>query len=281
MELPEYYLTRSEAEILSVYKDEIFRCIGTEKLNVVELGAGDGKKTKILLSHLIDRRVDFSYIPVDISEEAVRDLSAKLKRKLPELEMHGLVAEYFSGITWLSCNGGCRNLVLFLGSNIGNFSAREAEEFLTTLRESLNEGDYLLIGFDLKKDVDVLQRAYNDREGVTAAFNLNLLARINRELGGDFKKDKFMFYSTWDPVAGAIQSYLLSTEEQIVHIAKPDFSVDLGKWEPIHTESSHKFSVGDITALARRSGFQVIRNFRDSRNFFVDSIWQVNGNAVR
>ncbi len=275
MELPEYYPTRCETEILNAHKHYLLEAIGRDPVNLVELGAGDGKKTRILLDHFTHERVDFSYVPVDISEDAVKDLSRLLGEKMPDLQVHGLVAEYFNGINWLSCNGTCRNLILFLGSNIGNFTPEERVIFLNSLRMSMKAGDYLLLGFDLKKDVDILHRAYNDSQGVTAEFNLNVLRRINRELGGGFDLGRFRFYSTWDPVAGAIQSFLLSTERQTVEISEIEMLFEFERWEPIHTESSHKFAAEGISSLAARTGFHVVRNFTDSKGFFVDSLWRV------
>lgn len=271
MELDEYYLTDCETEILDTYKESILKRVWKDSLNIVELGAGDGKKTGILLEHMVNQGLGFNYVPIDICESAVSELTGRLERTMPHMDTHGLVAEYKSGINWLSCNKeGCRNLVLFLGSSIGNFPPGEARQFLRSLQESMNHDDYLLVGFDLIKDVGVMQEAYDDPEGVTALFNLNLLERINSELCGEFNPDKFDFHSTWDPVAGAIQSYLISSEPQEVRIHYLDSTVEFTRGELIHTESSYKFSPRAIKALAADSGFEVIDNYYDSKGYFAD-----------
>lgn len=273
MELPEYYPTRCETEILEANKENICDRVWTRGLNVVELGAGDGKKTKILLEHLIDRRQAFNYAPIDISEGAVKVLTGELKKTMPSLDMHGIVAEYQRGINWLSDNSATsRNLVLFLGSSIGNFSSHEAEGFLVSLRESMGREDHLLVGFDLKKDVKVMKEAYDDSEGITAAFNLNLLERINRELGGEFDSREFRFQSTWDPEAGAIESFLVSSREQEVPIRQLDLSVGFRELEHVHTESSHKFTPDEVVKLAGRAGFDVVENYYDPKRYFLDAL---------
>ena len=275
MELPEYYLTQCEFEIFQSYKDKIVDLMGTDRLNLVELGAGDGKKTKVLLEHFIKRRMDFRYVPIDISEAAVHGLIVGLNHYSQHLEIEGLVAEYFEGLKWLSTLNNGHNFVLFLGSSIGNFSHSEARVFLYSLWNALNDGDHILIGFDLKKDIQLLTRAYNDSQGVTAQFNLNLLRRINRELGADFDLDQFQYYSSYNVFSGAMESYLVSRKEQIVHIETLNQSFAFESWEPLHTEYSHKFLESDITMLAEETGFEIIHKFSDSRQYFIDSLWQV------
>ena len=274
MDLPEYYLTRCETEILHAHAGSIAERVGGRELNLVELGAGDGSKTKLLLNHLLCARKKFTYIPIDISESAIRQLAMELSRDLPELNTHGLVAEYSSGISWLSQEESRRNLVLFLGSSIGNFSPPEAAGFLASLREAMRPGDFLLIGFDLVKDAGLLNLAYDDSGGVTARFNFNLLARINRELGGEFNLDSFSFRSGWDPAAGAVQSYLVSTASQEVFVRDAGMGFSLERDEPIHTESSHKFQPEEVAALAGAAGFEVCQDYSDSRGWFLDSLWR-------
>lgn len=273
-ELPEYYIFRCELDILESHKASICSCIEGSELNVVELGAGDGRKTKVLLNHLLHTGRRFTYYPLDICESSVKGLTGELCETVPDIRTHGLVAEFTRGIKWLSHREGLRNLVVFLGSSIGNFSRTEAVGFLTSLREAMNTGDYLLTGFDLQKDVAVMGNAYNDSEGLTADFNLNLLGRINRELGGEFDLGRFRFYSTWDPGAGAVKSYLISTSAQEVKVNALERSFGFDKWEPIHTESSHKFSPKDIEAFAARAGFEVVEHYYDSRQYFSDSLWR-------
>lgn len=273
-ELPEYYLTQCELEILQCHKQEIAELVGGSRFNLVELGAGDGRKTKVLLEHFLRMGLDFRYVPIDICEAALQELVGGLDQYSLELEIEGLVAEYSDGLKWLSNTNGQRNVVLFLGSNIGNFSHSEARVFLCSLWNALNDGDHLLIGFDLKKDIQLLERAYNDSQGVTAQFNLNLLRRINRELGGDFNLDLFQYHSRYNVFSGAIESHLVSCKKQVVHIETINQSFYFEAWEPVHTEHSHKFLESDIALLAEETGFNVVSQLSDSKQYFLDSLWQ-------
>lgn len=275
MELEEYYPTGCEAEIIERHKGQIADLVGTGSFNLVELGAGDGAKTRILLRCFLDMGLDLLYIPIDISDSAIRGLTADLNAHFRDLPVHGLITEYFEGLEGLARLNRRRNLVLFLGSNIGNFTPSEVGVFLSSLWAALSDGDLLLIGFDLKKEVDTLLRAYNDAKGVTARFNTNVLRRINDELEGDFDLNRFEYYSTYDPRSASIESFLMSTTKQTVHVGRCRQSFSFGPWEPIHTESSRKFLTEDLTPLARENGFQPIASFFDSRRYFVDMLWQV------
>ncbi|UCG79142.1 MAG: L-histidine N(alpha)-methyltransferase [Nitrospirota bacterium] len=274
MDLPEYYLTDCETEVLSSNREAIDNLIGSDNFNLIELGAGDGAKTRILLEYLVDSGREFQYCPIDISESAVVDLAERFNKDLSDLEINGLVTDYFEGLNWLSDQGETNNLILFLGSNIGNFSPPEAVNFLKHLRRSINTGDHLLIGFDLKKEVEVMLKAYDDDQGVTEEFNTNLLARINRELGGEFELENFSYKVKWDAVSNAIKSYQVSTCEQHVNISTLNRSFAFEKSEPIHTESSHKFTLDQISDLANEAGFKVVEHFLDDRGYFVDSLWK-------
>ena len=275
MELQEYYLTNCEAEILDIHKEQIANIIGKEFYNLIELGAGDGQKTKIILNNFSAKNHQFKYIPIDISEKAIHDLTSNLSQAYDKLNIFGLVSDYFDGIRWIADQDNDKNVVLFLGSNIGNFTPSNIEIFLSSLWNALNDGDYILIGFDLKKDIDLIKKAYNDSKGVTAQFNLNLLHRINEELGGNFDINKFQFYSTYDPFKGAIITSLVSTTSQTVFIKDLNRSFHFRSWEPVHTESSYKFSEFEISAIAEKMGFEIIDNFHDTKRYFVDSLWQV------
>jgi L-histidine N-alpha-methyltransferase len=278
--LPEYYLTQCESEIFQDKKGEIAGLIGGNQFNLVELGAGDGRKTKILLEHFLETRLDFRYVPIDICEAAVEGLIAGLDKHSSRLPIEGLVADYCDGLKWLSKMNGHRNVVLFLGSTIGNFSHDEAREFLYGLWNALEDGDYLLIGFDLKKDIQLLERAYNDSQAVTAQFNLNLLHRINRELGGNFDADQFQYHSTYNALSGAMESYLISRQEQVVDIETLNQSFAFAAWEPVHTEYSYKYLESDIASLAEETGFTIVAQLMDSKGYFVDSVWQVSKGGV-
>ena len=273
--LDEYYVTRCEIETLERNKEHIASFLADGPFNVIEFGPGDGSKTKTLIQHLIGKQVDFQYIPIDISVSALEGLIADYSTCFPELDVNGLVADYFSGIKWLNHRYKRRNLILFLGSNIGNFDHGQARLFLRNLWISLNKGDLVLIGFDLKKDIDLLLGAYNDSRGITARFNLNLLRRINRELGGDFDISMFRHFGTYDVFNGAMESYLVSQVEQDVLVEAIGRSFHFRAWEPIHTEYSYKYHESDISALARDTGFVVRDILYDSRKFFADTVWEV------
>ena len=272
----DYYPTDCEREILQNHGKSIAATCSGAPLNVIDLGAGDGAKTTILLKALLDLGVDCRYVPIDISEGAIAGLVESMAVALPDLQVQGLVCEYTDGLNWLSSLGDQRkNLLLFLGSNIGNFNKPRARAFLRRQWTSLGDGDYALIGFDLKKDIDVLLRAYNDSDGYTAAFNKNLLHRINDELGGSFDPDKFRHYGTYDVFSGAMVSYLVSLERQEVHIDALGRSFRFKAWEPVHTEYSYKYLEEDIEDLASHTGYVIEAKYRDSRHYFVDSLWRV------
>ncbi len=276
MACEDYYPTNCEREILETYRGDIADAVADGALHVVDLGAGDGAKTFILLEHLEKRSVDFRFVPIDISAGALATLTPRCRERFPNMEVAGLVAEYTDGLEHLAhSHRDRRNLVLFLGSNIGNFNRARARAFLRRMWTALNPGDLLLIGFDLKKDIEVLLRAYNDRDGVTSRFNLNLLTRINRELGGHFNPEKFRHFGTYDVFSGAMESYLVSVEKQSVAIDALQLAFDFDAWEPIHTEYSYKYLRSDITALAKDTGFAIEAEFLDEKKWFLDSLWRV------
>lgn len=276
MRMPEYYLTSCEYSIFTEQKDEILQAIGREPFELIELGAGDGYKTKVLLSYFQQQGLPFVYRPVDISQNVMDSLQVDLEEQLPELSVRPLVGDYFKMLEKLHSEDGQRKVVLFLGSNIGNYNRQEALRFLEQLRKQLEPGDHLLIGFDLKKDPEIILQAYNDPAGITAAFNLNLLERINRELGGNFNLEAFSHWETYNPVTGAAQSYLVSQAEQEVEIKAVGQAFHFQAWEAINVELSLKYSPMEIEALARAAGFQLVRHFYDDRHYFMDSLWEVH-----
>jgi len=224
MDLPEYYLTDCELEILETQRERIAGHIGNKAFNLVELGAGDGTKTRILLRHFCERGMDFRFVPIDICRPALLQLVECCGRELPGMPV---------------------------------------------------DGDLVLVGFDLKKDIEVMMRAYNDPRGVTADFNLNLLRRINRELGGDFNLDRFQHYSTYDVLSGAMESYLVSRERQSISIDAIQTQFSFQAWEPIHTEVSNKYLPDGISSMAGETGFEVVDEMYDLRRYFADSLWRV------
>ena len=277
MQLEEYYPTRCEAAILDAHAAPIVTRFRDRPLNLVDLGAGDGAKTMILLRELHSAGAEFRFVPIDISEAAMKTLAGIVAKDAPYVEMDGIVADYATALRWLGKNSqGRRNLVLFLGSNIGNFNKAQARSFLRRLWSALNDDDHVLIGFDLKKDIELLLAAYNDSAGVTARFNKNLLARVNAELGGNFDLDKFRHYSTYDVFSGAMESYLVSLEDQRVLIEAIDSEFEFDAWEPIHTEYSYKYLESDIDSLASATGFVVEDAFCDAARWFMCSLWRVD-----
>lgn len=277
-ELPEYYLTRCEREILAREAGRIAAPFAGRPCTVVDLGAGDGDKTRLLLSRLHRSTPALAYAPVDVSVAALRQVVAQAARDWPGLELLPMAAEYADAVRRLQAREpGRALLVLFLGSNIGNLETPAALALLRDLRRALQPGDHALVGFDLLKDREVLRRAYDDREGVTAAFNLNLLTRLNRELGADFDLSAFAHRATFDPVRPAMESWLVSLRRQRVRVAGRTFVI--GEGEAIHTEISCKYRESDIAALAAASGFEERARFLDSRGWFADALWRAAGDA--
>ena len=274
MALPEYYLTGCETEIFTEQTNAIverFLAAGTN-VNIVELGAGDGSKTAILLKSLLQRSASIKYSPIDISEEAITELAGNFRTALPQLTVEPHVGDYFAILDSLQKATNRRKIILFLGSNIGNFSANATKKFFASLRAVMNEDDLLFIGFDLQKDPRVIHQAYDDAAGVTARFNLNLLERINRELGGNFIKENFLHYANYRPIEGSARSYLISRENQTVEVAGQRFEFD--RWEPIYMEISQKYTLPMIDDFAREAGFRIVKNFFDSREYYCDSLWR-------
>lgn len=273
MALDAYYPTRVEHEILGGHAAGIVAPLRGPACTVVDLGAGDGAKTRLVLAPVRACVARPSYAPIDISASALADLSARMRRAFPGLRVRPIQAEYVEGVRALGPREAGPVLVLFLGSNVGNLEPREAARFLRTLRRSLRRGDHLLIGLDLLKPGRILRAAYDDDQGVTAAFNLNLLARVNRELDGDFDLRAFEHVVTFDPERPAMESWLRSRRRQRVRVAGRDFLFEAG--ERIHTEISCKYRERDLDALGRASGFEPVGRYFDRRRWFVDALWRV------
>jgi dimethylhistidine N-methyltransferase len=274
MELPEYYLTRVEREILALHGSRIVAPFAESACDVVDLGAGDGVKTRILIERLRQANADVRYVPIDVSKGALESALEACSREMPWLAVEGVIAEYAEGLRWLAARARSRpRLVLLLGSNVGNLDDQAARGFFRMLRGVLQPGDHVLVGFDLVKDVDRLQRAYDDSAGVTAQFNLNLLLRINRELGGEFDPAKFRHFAVFSPHTRAMESFLLSKRRQSVRVGAVRYEFDA--WEPIHTEISRKYRQLEIGAFAAAAGFLEVGHFVDEQRSFVDALWRV------
>ncbi len=277
MAMPEYYLTRCEMEVFETQKETIFNQICPKGLpfNLIELGAGDGSKTKVLLEYFLKRGIEFTYYPVDISENILNELADMLKREFPSLDVRPLNMDYFEALSKMEQFTGRKNVTMFLGSNIGNFDAESLEGFLSTLQQYFKPNDKLFLGVDLKKDPDVILNAYNDKPGITASFNMNLLKRMNKELGADFSLNSFKHYALYEPVTGEARSYIVSLKNQKVRFSTLDFEVDFEIGECIHTEISRKYSISNLHDLALKCGFHSQKNFFDSKGYYVDTMWGV------
>lgn len=275
MLLPEYYPTRAELKIFTERTGDICNAFtaGTRSIDVIELGAGDGTKTAVLIEEFLIRGTDFTYSPIDISQEANDALSARFRDKFPELRIDPHTGDYFKVLGTLRNGSDRRKVLMFLGSNIGNFQRGQAVDFFRQLRSVMNEHDRLFVGFDMQKDPRVIVNAYDDSQGITAAFNINLLRRINRELGADFDLDKFSHYAQYRPVECAARSFLISRERQTVHIAALNRSFEIEQWEAIFMEISQKYTRAMIEELATESGFEIETEFFDDENFYTDSLW--------
>jgi len=276
MALDEYYLTDCEFEIFSDYKKQLLSQFSgsCEQFHLMEFGAGDAYKTRILIEYFIDEQAVFEYNPIDISENAILSLVQNLNGEFPELHIKPINLEYFDAVKEVSRKDTCKKVILFLGSNIGNFQKEEANQFFDNLGSILQAGDQLLTGFDLRKDPVTILSAYNDPKGITAEFNLNLLRRINRELNANFKPECFYHYPLYDPETGSARSYLVSMEKQEVNIGTIPMRVSFEKGEPIYMEISQKYSLDDIRKFAEKSGFIITENYFDRRKYFVNSLWE-------
>jgi dimethylhistidine N-methyltransferase len=269
--LPEYYLTRAESEILQTYAAEIVSSIGGP-VRLLELGSGSAEKTRYLIEALLAKQPQLHYLPVDISDSSLELASQRLLRLYPGLRITAFAADYFTALQVLArrvpADANCRTVAVFLGSNIGNFGRDESREFLRAVRKLLRPQDALLLGADLKKSPEILIPAYDDALGVTAAFNLNLLARINRELDGDFDVKKFQHSAVYNDEFGRIEIYLVSREPQIVRIRELDLEVSFDQDETICTENSYKFDLDQLALIARDTGFQLARTWLDRAHLF-------------
>ena len=276
MRTPEYYLTRSEYEILDTHKGGLLQLFAPDDrpFELVELGAGDGLKTKLLLGHFGKKKANFAYVPVDISADALDGLVADVSQQWPHLQLRPRHTDYLKALEQLSEESGARRVVLFLGSNIGNFTPDEAIDFYRQLHHRLQPGDLVLTGFDLQKHPAIIHAAYNDQQGLTKAFNLNLLRRINRELDADFDLAAFDHYETYSPETGEARSYLVSQKAQNVQVGALSMAVSFQYGEIIHTEISRKFTRAQIEQLAQHSGFSVAGWFTDAKGYFADVVFR-------
>ncbi len=274
MKAPEYYLTNCELEIFSEQTAALAQLLTDRfsSFDLIELGAGDATKSVFLLQHLLEAKVDFTYLPIDISSNVIEQLEQNLPAKLPGLQMKGLNGDYFDMLKEAYQLSARPKVVLFMGSNIGNMPVKEAQDFCIRLRRELSADDLVIIGFDLKKNPKKILAAYNDSEGITKNFNLNLLKRINRELEADFNLDQFDHYPTYNPETGTCKSYLISLAKQTVQLGTQ--SISFGENEYIDMEVSQKYNLQETDNMAMQSGFKPVQHFFDGKKWFVDAVWK-------
>ena len=264
--LPEYYLTRTEAALLEQYSPEIAQRVGAN-VNVIELGAGTAAKTGTILAALARRQLRVDYYPVDISVSALQVAGDSIEAKLPQVRVHPVAANYIEDSAYLESVSG-KKLVLYLGSSIGNFEPEEALDLLRRTRSHMKPGDYLLLGTDLVKDESPLLSAYDDAAGVTERFNKNVLARINRELGGNFDLDLFRHVALWNPKRSRIEMHLESTLDQTVKVKLIGLEVPFKKGERIHTENSYKYTIAGVRDFLLSTGFAIESTWMDDKRWF-------------
>ncbi|NJB86135.1 dimethylhistidine N-methyltransferase [Lewinella marina] len=276
MRCPEYYLTGAEAEIYRSCAPALLEELDGAPFDLIELGAGDGSKTQLLIEQFLAAGARFAYRPIDLNAAALAEVRDLIGLRWPKLEFQAIQGDYFEALDRLGrSTGSRRRLVLFPGANIGNFHPGEAVRMLERIRGFLAAGDLLLTGFDLKKDPAVILAAYNDPTGHTAAFNLNLLHRINRELEGNFDLDHWRHWETYNPATGAACSYLLPTSAQEVTIRALNQTFTFRAWQAIAVEISQKYSLREIEGMAEAAQFTCLRHLQDARGYFTDSLWRV------
>jgi L-histidine Nalpha-methyltransferase len=272
---PEYYPTKTEIKILENYSNEIIKRLQKETI-LIELGSGSSKKTKFLFNELLKKQDRLYYFPIDISFNFLASVVTNLENSLKNVIVKGIPYEYIDGIN--HCNNilfennieikNISRLIIFLGSSIGNFEIDDARNFLKNVRLNITNDDFLLIGFDLIKDISLMESAYNDDNSITAMFNLNLLNRINKELGGNFITKNFSHKAFYNKDKKRVEMHLVSIKEQQVFISSINKEIVFRKNETIHTESSYKYSPDDISRLIKRAGFSIEREFFDENKWY-------------
>lgn len=272
---PEYYPTQTEIKILESYAKDIVNLVEKEII-LIELGSGSSKKTKLLFNEILKRQNKLYYFPIDISFSFLSAVVENLENSLKNVIVKGIPYEYIDGI--VHCNNilfesnikfeSISKFIIFLGSSIGNFETEDARNFLKNIRLHMTDNDFLLLGFDLAKDYSVIESAYNDKNGITCQFNLNLLNRINRELGGNFVIDNFSHRAFYNKDKKRIEMHLVSNKDQKVFLSHLGKEIDFKRNETIHTENSYKYSIDDIKKLINRSGFSIEKEFFDKKNWY-------------
>ena len=264
--VPEYYPTRTEISILKKLEHDLPYYLN-ENVRLVELGSGASVKTRLILDVFTKLQAKTEYFPIDISE-ILTESSEQLLKDYPTLNITGIIDTYEGGLEFLQNYDDKKNLIIFLGSSFGNFSPDDGKIFLKKIFSTMKQGDLFLIGLDLVKDKKILESAYDDSNGVTAKFNLNVLSRINDELGADFIIDNFSHYSIYNENDQRIEMNLKSTVSQSVIIKKSNLSLNLDEGELIHTEYSHKYNPSQIKTLLHDVGFEIKKMWLDDKKYF-------------
>lgn len=265
--LPEYYPTRTERGIFARYADEILDSAGYRAVTIIELGAGTASKTGLLLRAAVRRQGVVDYVPIDVSESALAAAKEHIEADIPGVRVASRLADYTAGIDEIPVDGQ-RRMVLYIGSSIGNFDPGDAVQILREVRRRLAPGDLLLLGADHVKDSQTLVRAYDDEAGVTAAFNKNVLARMNRELGANFNPKLFRHRARWNDERSRIEMHLESLIAQHASVRALELEVRFARGETIHTENSYKFTLESVVSILERAGFSMMQRWTDEQDWF-------------
>jgi len=268
-----FFLTKKEFEVFSKFKNNLPSAPDNKKIDIIELGVGDGHKTRLLLNEYLENGYEVNYFPIDISAKALELLEENLPSG-DKFKVEGIVGDYIDGLAYARSKTQNQQLVLFLGSNIGNFNSHQAKSFLKKIWTLLKHGDSILLGFDLKKDIEILLSAYNDSNKVTSAFNLNILNRINTELDANIDTNNFFHYGTYNAERSAMESFLVSKKQQDFFIKELSLNVNFDEFEPVHLEYSFKYSKRDIANMCKTTGYTLDKNFYDQSEYFCNSLWK-------
>ena len=264
--LPEYYLTRTEISILKQIDGKLQSYLDGN-FRLVELGSGSSQKTRLLIDMLTRLQKHVEYFPIDISK-ILKTSSVALQSDYKKLHITGIIDNYENGLEFVKNYDDMKNLIVFLGSSFGNFDPENGIKFLQKINSSMKKDDLFLIGLDLVKDKDVLCQAYNDSQGITAQFNLNVLSRINSELGGNFDTSKFVHHAVYNENQNKIELYLRSLSKQTVEIPNADLMLEIDEDELIHTENSHKYTISQIKQMFRITGYQIKDMWNDDNRYY-------------
>ena len=264
--LPEYYLTRTEISILKQIDGKLQSYLDGN-FRLVELGSGSSQKTRLLIDMLTRLQKHVEYFPIDISK-ILKTSSVALQSDYKKLHITGIIDNYENGLEFVKNYDDMKNLIVFLGSSFGNFDPENGIKFLQKINSSMKKGDLFLVGLDLVKDKDVLCQAYNDSQGITAQFNLNVLSRINSELGGNFDTSKFVHHAVYNENQNKIELYLRSLSKQTVEIPNADLMLEIDEDELIHTENSHKYTISQIKQMFTITGYQIKDMWNDDNRYY-------------